>query len=59
MENPIEQNLPVDPPEEDAELLLTLRSLLPMEELGEVDCGEEGEGDNWDCDEMLGGELRL
>ena len=49
----------MDPPEDEAELLLTLRSLLPMEELGEVEVGEDGDGDNCDCDDRLGGELRL
>ena len=30
-----------------------------MDELGEVDCGDEGAGESCCDDEMLGGELRL
>ena len=30
-----------------------------MEELGEVEVGEDGDGDSCDCDDRLGGELRL
>ena len=46
--------------EEEAELLLMLRSLWPIEELGEVDCGEEGAGESCcEDDAMLGGECTL